>query len=152
MDDQIPVLYGFQASDGTVLDGYLDGNFIRTTLLYGFARTAGLRLEPWHEGTLVGGASDGSCLAIWVASPTPWSGRLLFDTPRHRLHLRLPVDYARLNKWPEWFTVEPEDRYEVEDSGEQTSGLHAGSELSDGLGLQLEAGTERRLRVCPAAP
>ena len=150
MDEQIAALYGFQAGDGTVLDRDLDGNFIRTVLLYAFARTSGLSLEPWQQGALVGAARDGPCLVVALGSPTEWSGRLLFDSPRHRLYLRLPVDYPRLNKWPEWYPVELASQYRVDDLGKQTSGIHDGAALHEGIALQLASGLERQLRVCPA--
>jgi hypothetical protein len=149
VDDQMPVLYGFQAADGAVLDAYLDGNFIRTSLLYGLSQSAGLVPRPWREGLLVGAAAEGACLAVAAASVEPWSGRLAFDTPRHRLHLGLPLNYPRLNEWPEWFVVEPERNYRVLD---QTSGLetrHSGQQLSAGLSLSLPAGGEHHLQVCP---
>ena len=122
VDEQTAVLYGFQAADGTVSGAYLDGNFIRTALLYGFTRTAGLRLDPWSEDVLVGAARDGTCLAVSLSSRVDWSGHLRFDTPRHRLHLNLPLDYARLNKWPEWFVVDDAGQYRVEDSAAQLAG------------------------------
>jgi hypothetical protein len=148
-DEQMPVLYGFQAADGTVLDAYLDGNFIRTALLYGFAQSGGLTPRPWREGLLVGAASDGACLAVAAASAEAWTGRLAFDTPRHRLHLGLPLNYPRLNEWPEWFVVEPERSYRVLD---QTTGLETrqtGQQLSAGLSINLPAGGEQQLQVCP---
>jgi hypothetical protein len=149
VDTQMAVLYGFQAADGTVLGAYLDGNFIRTALLYGLARTDGARLEPWREGLLLGAVRDGDCLVLAASSPTGWQGRLVFDTPRHRLNLRLPLDYPRLNKWPEWFVVEPEHAYDVIDSAGTASGRYDGPSLSRGLQLSLAADVERQLRVCP---
>jgi hypothetical protein len=152
LDEQIAVMYGFQAADGTVLGAYLDGNFIRTALLYGFARTEGLRLEPWREDVLLGAVRDGDCVAVSVGGRTDWDGQLLFDSARHRRHLKLPVDYPRLNMWAEWFVVEPDGQYRVEDSGGQLSGQYDGEPLlSRGLALRLEAGVERRLRICPQA-
>lgn len=152
VDTQMAVLYGFQSADGAVLGEYLDGNFIRTTLLYGLARTRGLRAEPWREGILLGAAPDGRCLVASLTSPTDWEGRLVFDTPRHRLHLKLPLDYPRLNMWPEWFVVEADERYRVEDSGAQVAAVHAGRGLSSGLPVSLEAGVERQFRVCAESP
>jgi len=148
VDERIAVLYGFQAPDGTVLNRDLDGNFVRTSLLYGFAQTQGLSLDPWREDVWVGAVRDGSCVSVALSSSGGWRGRLVFDTPRHRQFLRLPIDYARLNKWPEWFAVEPGDRFQVDDSSQEATGLHDATELRDGLALQLEAATERSLRVC----
>jgi len=151
VDEQVAVLYGFQAADGSVMNYSLDGNFVRTALLYGFAQTQGLSLQPWRENTRVGADRAGECIVVSLYSADPWSGRLVFDAPRHRLFLNLPLDYPRLNKWPEWFVVEPGGRYQVDDLSNQTSAIHEGRALSDGLPLALEPATERSLRVCPAA-
>ncbi|MCC7105382.1 MAG: hypothetical protein IT307_09590 [Chloroflexi bacterium] len=149
VDTQMAVLYGFQAADGTVLGAYLDGNFIRTALLYGLARTQGAHAEPWKEGLLLGAGRDGDCLVLAASSPTNWQGKLVFDTPRHRLNLNLPVDYPRLNKWPEWFVVEPEGSYLVADSAGTVSGRYDGPALSRGVQLRLAPDVGRQLRVCP---
>jgi hypothetical protein len=148
VDEQIAVMYGAQQPDGRVLDGYLDGNFIRTTLLYGSWLTHGVRPQPWAPGIVLGAAADGACLVLWMSSPTDWSGRLLFDTPRHRLHGRLPADYPRLNKWPEWFAVEPDASYALSWAASAPD-LESGERLASGLPVELPAGAEQTLRVCP---
>ena len=148
VDEQMPVLYGFQAADGRVLDTYLDGNFIRTTLLYAFARSGGVAPRPWREGVLVGATPDQDCLVVVAASAVPWTGRLVFDTARHRLHLGLPLNYPRLNEWPEWFVAEPGRDYRVFDQAGAERRL-SGEQLAAGLPVRLAAGGERHLRVCP---
>jgi hypothetical protein len=154
LDDQMPVLYGFQDAEGRVDDGYLDGNFIRTSLLYGFRLTRGARLDPWPEGGLLGGADSGGCLTLVAAARDTWDGRLVLDQPRHRLFGRLPIDYPRLNKWPEWFVVEPDQSYEVEVSTVGTAVARVvvtGAALAEGVELSLQPGRETYVRVCPAA-
>ncbi|MDP8924094.1 MAG: hypothetical protein M3O34_14595, partial [Chloroflexota bacterium] len=136
LDDQMPVLYGFQDGDGRVDEQYLDGNFIRTALLYGLRQTRGARLDPWPEGGLLGGTDAQGCLALAAASRDAWDGRLVLDQPRHRLFGNLPVDYARLNKWPEWFVVEPDKAYEVEIAAEGAAPSPlavTGAELAQGI-------------------
>ena len=56
---------------------------------------------------------DGSSVLLSVTADRAWTGRVHFDYPRHRDHLHLPINYPRLNEWPEWFTVEHDRRYEV---------------------------------------
>ncbi|MCC6176806.1 MAG: hypothetical protein IT305_15975 [Chloroflexi bacterium] len=148
VDDQMGVLYGFQAADGSVLERDLDGNFIRTTLLQALRLTAGVRAVPWSPDVLVGSARDGDCLTLWAGSDTGWSGRLLFDVPRHRLYGRMPVNYPRLNTWPEWFTVEADAQYRVE--GASGAATATGADLAAGLPLDLATGATQTLRVCPA--
>ena len=153
LDDQMPVLYGFQDGDGRVVERDLDGNFIRTSLLYGLRMSRGARLEPWPEGGLLGGADADGCLTLAAAARDAWDGRLVLDRPRHRLFGGLPLDYPRLNKWPEWFVVEHDARYDVEiaPAGAAPTQLAAsGAELADGIALSLQPARETYVRVCQA--
>lgn len=149
VDDEINVLFAYQRDDGFVGYQYLDGNFVRTSLLYGLFKTAGVRPAPWTPGIAVGAqrAPDGLC--IFVESAEPWSGRLLFDSPRHAEHLKLPMNYPRLNAWPEWFTVENAKRYEVSDLDAKTSRVVDGRELREGLPLNFPSPGAARVRVRP---
>ena len=146
-DRQAGTLFGAQDDDGRVEDAYLDGNFIRTALLYSAWQTQGVRVDPWEPGTMVGAARDGNCLLVTVAAGREWHGRLIFDTPRHRQHLQLPLNYPRLNEWPEWATVEPTRQYSVTSSnGAQRE--YGGEELRTGLPLALAPGETTQLSMC----
>ena len=68
----------------------------------------------------------------------------------HMVEIALPLNYPRLNEWPEWFVVEPGRQYRVDDSGGDASGAYDGARLGNGLDLRLQGGAERRLRVCTA--
>jgi hypothetical protein len=154
LDDQMAVLYGFQAPDGAVLDYDLDGNFIRTSLLYGMRLTRGARLDPWPDGGLLGGAEDrGGCLVLAAASRDAWDGRVVLDRPRHALHGGLPIDHPRLNMWPEWFVVADGDAYDVTTTVGRVAVAArrlTGAELAEGLPLALRPGEETFVRVCKA--
>lgn len=147
LDDQIGVLFSFQRSDGTVLERDLDGNFIRTALLYSAWLTRGARLAPWSPDVDLGAAVDGDCTVFALSSSADWDGRLVFDTPRSRLNMQMPIDYPRLNKWPEWLVVESDKAYQV--TGALGSGTALGSELAQGVALHLGQGESASLRVCP---
>jgi hypothetical protein len=149
LDDQIGTLYGFQGPDGAVVERDLDGNFIRSALLNAFRLTGGARLDPWTPELLLGGSRDGDCLVVWATSSQDWHGRLILDRPRHRDFMNMPYDYPRLNKWPEWFTAAAGTTYRVVDGQGAASNVD-GRELTEGLPLELSAGQERTLRVCPA--
>jgi len=73
----------------------------------------------------------------------------VFDEPRHATTLRLPVNYPRLNEWPEWFVAETGARYRFEDMGHRRVSMIDGAEMHDGLPLSLVAGEQQRLSVCP---
>ena len=147
VDRQMPVLYGFQREAGGVTDENIDGNFIRTVLLYGLSLTQGARIEPWASEVAVGAASDGACLHVHLHAARPWSGRLVFDTPRHAEHLALEADYPRLNAWPEWWAVSADARYAATLADGSDADVD-GASLAAGLQLTLEPGREYRLRVC----
>lgn len=120
--------------------GYLDGNFIRTSLLYATYKTQGIGPEPWREDTYLGAAYDKSekVLYVYLNSPTPWEGVLKFDLPRHQTILNLPFNYPRLNTTPEWFVVNIQKTYTVVDlkTGKET--LNSGQALADGFQISLD--------------
>ncbi len=149
IDEQVAVLYGFQHDDGSVTDENIDGNFIRTTMLYGLSLTRGVRLEPWTPSVAIGAAVDGPCLSLHLHSQEVWRGEIVFDVPRHRLHVGLAEDYPRLNQWPEWWTVEPSHRYALT-MPEGTLISTEGSKLAAGISISLAPNTAYQLRACPS--
>jgi hypothetical protein len=137
------ILLAYQAPDGFVGRTYLDGNFVRTALLYALFRTQGARLDPWRPGVRLGGIMSPEGLHVAIDSDAPWRGRIVFDSIRHREHLNLPFEYPRLNGWTEWFTVDPEASYEITRSigGQVTeSKIVEGNELINGLVIDRREG------------
>ena len=63
--------------------------------------------------------------------------------------MHMPMDWPRINQFPEWFTVEAGRRYEVRDVSTGTRSVHTGAELARGLPLELGRDRERRLAVRP---
>jgi hypothetical protein len=152
IDDEIAVLLAMQRRDGFVARDYLDGNFVRTALLYAEWKTRGARLEPWREDLRIGGAepvaaSAENGLRLYLAAAEPWSGRLHFDGARHRTSWSLRADYPRRNGSPEWFTVERGRGYVARDLDSGEESLHDGSALLAGVPLTLEPGRPRRLSI-----
>ncbi len=149
VDDEIEVLFLKQRSDGFVEGWYLDGNFVRTALLYAHYKTQGLGLYPWREGVRVGAALDGEndTLYVHLAAQEDWQGRLRFDTPRHRIIWNLPVEYPRVNGLSEWYVVEPESIYLVTDLDTGEVNAHSGQELVEGLPVYLDGSHDNVLRL-----
>jgi hypothetical protein len=137
----------FRQENGSVADENIDGHFVRTTMLYGRRLTQGTRVEPWAPTVALGAASDGACLRMHLHTATSWSGRLLFDTPRHRQNLGLDMDYPRLHEWQEWWGAEPGRQYVVSLSDGSVSRL-SGEDLAAGLPLTLAPGADVQLGVC----
>ncbi len=147
IDSQTRMMWAIQKPDGVIEAWHGDGNFARTSLMYALWKTQGVHVEPWRSDVRIGAARDGATVLISLAADQPWTGRVIFDRPRHRLNLHLPLDYPRINQFPEWYTVEPERSYEVQHVGADSSEQRTGSQLAAGLEITAEPGKEIRLRV-----
>ena len=153
IDDEIAVFFAMQRRDGFIARYYLDGNFVRTAMLYAEWKTRGARLEPWREDLRIGAAGRGAPdhrLRLYLAADDPWSGRLCLDRVRHRTSWNLRLDYPRRNASPEWFTVESGRSYVVRDLDTGETAMHDGAELAAGLPFTLEPGRPRRLSIEPS--
>ena len=134
-----------QRPDGIVEEWHGDGNYVRTALMYALMKSQGAWAEPWRPDLSLGAVREGSRLVLALEAATPWAGRVRFDTPRHRTHFFMPLNYPRQNEFPEWFTVEADRLYRVR-VGEHEL-IRLGGELIRGIEVDLEAGTPRVLEV-----
>jgi hypothetical protein len=119
--------------------------------MYCLWKTQGARVEPWRKDVIVGAVPVEGGVALALTADADWEGRLIFDVPRHRINMGMPLDWPRINQFPEWFTVVAEAEYTVSDSQAGEPVMHTGKQLADGIEFKLEAGQERRLvvRVAP---
>lgn len=151
VDDEIEVMFDKQLPSGFVEEWYLDGNFIRTALLYATYKTQGVTYWPWRWDVRLGSTYDKAdgVLYVYASAETPWEGVLEFDVPRHRTIWNMPFEYPRLNGTPEWFVVEPEGMYLVVDLDTGESSVYSGQVLAEGLAVSLggEDRTSLWLRV-----
>lgn len=132
--------------DGIVEDWHGDGNTIRTALMYVMWKTQGARVEPWNRQVHLGAVRAGDGVRLHLEAEADWSGTIQLDHPRHRDHLHLPINYPRLNEWPEWFTVEHDRRYRVR-LGDKDAAMHLGAELVQGLPVSLRAGQSLAIEI-----
>lgn len=142
----LPIFLGKQRDDGIVEGWYGDGNYARTALLAARYYTQGTICRPWRPDLRFGSMRDGENLIVAVAAESDWSGKIVFDQPRHRLNLRLPSNYLRLNEWSEWFVVEPGRQYRVKLDGARPL-IKSGAELARGMPVNVAAGKVRRIEV-----
>lgn len=149
IDGEIRDMWRAQRPDGVLEGWHGDGNSARTAILYALWKTQGLTVRPWRADVRFGAVRDGDAIHASLRADEPWRGKLLFDRPRHRLSLRLPLDYPRINQFPEWFVAEPGKRYEVAVRGGRGArpGTYAGEDLAAGLDVALEPGVELRLSI-----
>lgn len=140
MDTEIKTMWGRQQADGVIEGWHGDGNSARTSLMYALWKTQGITIEPWRADVRFGAVLENEVLKIIVLADQPWEGRLIFDIPRHKTLLHLPLDYPRINQFPEWYTVEPERVYEVTAQSNATAIRTTGTDLRKGFPVQVKPG------------
>ncbi len=147
IDSEIKVMWKKQKPDGIIEGWHGDGNFARTTIMYCLWKTKGLTIRPWREDVIFGAVQEGDVLKISICAEKKWEGKILFDTPRHKTIMNMPLDWPRINQFPEWFTVESEKRYTVRDLTSDSKSTFTGKQLNEGITIHLQPGTERHLLV-----
>jgi hypothetical protein len=146
MDSEILHMWTYQQPNGIIEAWHGDGNFARTTIMYCLWKTQGVTAQPWRADLRLGAVREGDALAVVVAAEKPWEGTLVFDRPRHAENLKLPIDWPRINQFPEWFTVQANRRYQVRQAGARVEN-RSGRELAAGLPVKLAAGAKLELTV-----
>ena len=115
--------------------------------MYCLWKTKGLTIRPWRDDVVFGAVQDGETLMITLLSDRSWTGKLLFDTPRHQTIMKLPLDWPRINQFPEWFTVKAQKRYTVHDLTSNSKSTYTAVQLQDGITITIRPGTECHLLV-----
>ncbi len=153
MDESFPFLdatirraWQLQRPDGSVERWYGDGSFGRACIMCAHWKARGCGLHPWREDLALGACQEGDVLYVHASADEPWTGRLVFDKPRHQSVMRLPVNYPRINELPEWFTVRAHELYRVEGlpSG---AAVWRGREMAEGVELELLPGEPVKLAI-----
>jgi len=147
LDSQTRIMWNIQKEDGIIEGWHGDGNFARTTIMYCLWKTAGLTIRPWRQDVIFGAVQEGGVLKINIRTDEKWQGKIIFDTPRHKTFMKLPLDWPRINQFPEWFTVEAEKAYTFRDLAAGLQESYTGSRLSGGIGIALKARMETRFLV-----
>jgi hypothetical protein len=88
-------------------------------------------------------------LKVSLHSSCDWDGKLIFDTHRHRTHMNLPFNWARINQFPEWYTVEPDSNYIVRDLTLNIIKKFKGLELIQGIDIVLKKDQKQYYAICP---
>lgn len=149
IDSQTRMMWAIQKPDGIIEAWHGDGNFARTSLMYALWKTQGATVQPWRADVRFGAVREGDTILLSLTADQPWEGRVVFDRPRHKEFMHLPLDYPRINQFPEWFTAKADGRYSVRNLNRNDSGAVTGKELRDGLPIKLEAGKEVRMELTP---
>jgi len=162
IDSEIKVMWSLQDSSfqsraqdwkgmGIIEGWHGDGNFARTTLMYCLWKTMGISLDPWREDLFFGACDEGNSLYIVLKANNDWDGRLIFGQKRYKKILNLPIDYPRINQFPEWFTLDPEKNYRLHDTDRKTPGRLSGKDLEQGLKIDLKKDQEYLIKISVTA-
>lgn len=147
LDSETAVMFTKQMPSGVIEGWHGDGNFARTTIMYCLWKTKGVTIRPWRSDLVFGAVQEGNILKISIRANKEWRGKILFDTPRHRTNMKMPLDWPRINQFPEWFTVQSEKSYLFEDLTANSKSIYYGEQLSEGITIDLQPNIEKRLLV-----
>jgi hypothetical protein len=140
IDSEMQVMFAMQQPDGIIGGWHGDGNFARTAIMNSLWKTQGATIQPWRADVILGAEKNENETYFVLTSEKDWEGNLVFDAPRHKTILKLPIDYPRINQFPEWFTSEEEKEYSVVSSQKALTGKYSGKQLVDGIPVKLKGG------------
>ena len=149
VDTEIRIMWSKQKPDGVIEGWHGDGNSARTSIMYALWKTQGAHLQPWREDVRLGAVRQDGKVYISLTADEAWSGRVIFDRPRHRENLKLPLDYPRINQFPDWFAVGAEETYTLRDAAGAERRL-SGREMREGVAVELKPGVEVKWIVGPS--
>lgn len=142
IDSEMQVMFAMQQPDGIIGGWHGDGNFARTAIMYSLWKTQGATIQPWRSDVILGAEKIENETYFVLTAETDWEGLLVFDAQRHKTILHLPIDYPRINQFPEWFTAEDGMEYSIVSSQKNLTGKLTGKQLKEGLPVKLKAGEQ----------
>jgi hypothetical protein len=87
---------------------------------------------------MLGAEQKGDSLLVLIKTDQPWEGKLFFDKKRFKENMKLPIDWPRINQFPEWFTVERDRKYVMIDVDQTKRSNPGGSDLINGIDIKIE--------------
>ena len=139
-------MWNKQQQSGIIEGWHGDGNFARTTIMYCLWKTQGTYILPWRNDLEIGAVKEDSLLYLTLSAHEDWEGRLMFDKKRHSEFMHLPVDWPRINQFPEYFTVDTDKIYQIK-TGDDTMIQIPGAELRKGYPVKVGKGTCLKLII-----
>ncbi len=145
IDSEIKVMWAMQKQSGIIEGWHGDGNFARTTIMYNLWKSKGAYVKPWRNDLQLSAEQIGDSLLIYLKADEPWKGKLYFDKQRHKENMNLPLDWPRINQFPEWFTAKPEIKYKLIDFNQNLMDNYMGRDLI--LGIDVNLSGEKVLKL-----
>ena len=133
IDSEMQVMFDMQQEDGIIGGWHGDGNFARTAIMYSLWKTQGATISPWREDVILGAEQNDGTNYFVLTADKDWEGKLVFDSERHKTILNLPIDYPRINQFPEWFTAKEGEEYNLTSSQKELSGKYTANQLLKGI-------------------
>ncbi len=124
-----------------------DGNFARTSIMYSLWKTQGITIQPWREDIILGASQENDRLYISFRAEHDWDGMIRFDFHRSEDNMNLPLDYPRINQFPEWFVVSDDTEYRLDFAGGDSTHTVQGNVLKSGLPAKMVKGKTYHLCV-----
>ncbi|MEQ9440608.1 MAG: hypothetical protein RIG62_16265 [Cyclobacteriaceae bacterium] len=140
LDSEMRVMWAKQQDDGVIEGWHGDGNFARTTIMYCLWKTQGTVASPWRSDILLGANRSKGGLLVSIRVDEAWEGVLRFDSPRHETNMHLPLDWPRINQFPEWYVTEEGAQYEFTNSQKRETKIYSGEQLQAGVQVSAEKG------------
>jgi hypothetical protein len=147
INTEILVMWKKQKQSGIIEGWHGDGNFARTTIMYCLWKTQGTFVIPWRNDVEIGAVCEDSLLYLTIASGKDWEGRLMFDKKRHSELMHLPMDWPRINQFPEYFIVDEDKVYQIETENNGKVQLIPGDELRKGYPVKVTKGNPLKLTL-----
>jgi hypothetical protein len=147
MNHDIQVMWAIQKDSGVIEGWHGDGNFARTTIMYCLWKTAGVTVNPWRQDVVFGAEIEKDGIVFVITVEKEWTGKLLFDKPRHKTIMKMPIDWPRINQFPEWFTVAAGDNCTVTDVTNNSEVTYSYQAMRKGIEVHLKPGDKRHFRI-----
>lgn len=88
-----------------------DGNFIRTSIMYGLMNTSNATLPDWNSNVKLGATLSNGTLFVTISSDIAYQSKFCLSENKASSILNFPIDYPRINQFPNWFSVETNKVY-----------------------------------------
>ena len=158
IDSEISIMWSMQDSShresalkwkntGIIEGWHGDGNFARTSIMYCLWKTQGISVHPWREDVLFGASGENGKIYLSIQVKEDWDGVIKFDYSRSKVNMNMPLDYPRINQFPEWFTVSGDSAYRLTFPGEGRKETVSGKILMEGYPLKMESGSSGHLVI-----
>jgi len=147
IESEIRVMWNIQKPSGIIEGWHGDGNFARTTIMYCLWKTGGAYLIPWNNDLLYGGVYHDNKLYITISSEKGWEGMLMPDIARHNENMNLPLDWPRINQFPEYFTAESGKIYSIISDNSRKEIIIEGDEIIKGVPVKVSPGKTVKIKI-----